>query len=36
MYQKAFRIFKQNPWQQAGLCGNLRTLVGSTPKEQVP
>lgn len=30
MYQKAFRIFKQNPWQLAPLWGNLMTLVGST------
>ncbi|WP_141734900.1 GatB/YqeY domain-containing protein [Oligoflexus tunisiensis] len=30
MYQKAFGIFKQNPWQLAALWGNLRTLVGST------
>jgi uncharacterized protein YqeY len=30
MYQKAFRIFKQNPWQGAALCGNLRSRVGST------
>ncbi len=30
MYQKAFRIFKQNPWQGAVLWGNLGTRVGST------
>lgn len=30
MYQKAFRIFKQNPWQQAPLCGNFKACAGST------
>ncbi|HYX35971.1 MAG TPA: GatB/YqeY domain-containing protein [Oligoflexus sp.] len=29
MYQKAFRIFKQNPWQQAFLYGNLGSRIGS-------
>jgi hypothetical protein len=30
MYQKAFGIYKQNPWQGAVLWGNFRAWVGST------
>lgn len=30
MYQKAFRIFKQNPWQVAPLYGTFKACAGST------
>lgn len=30
MYQKAFGIYKQNPWQGAVLWGNFKARVGST------